>query len=108
MRLLCHGTSLQAQGLQSPTPAQDVAHQRESFGRAQFVRIKVRRLGSEVAMVGEMVRIGLVERRTCWRRRRRGKLEREVMLLSVRSSESSESRVTPRFSMAGILCPVAL
>lgn len=29
MRLLGHGTSLQAKGLQSPTPAQDVAHQRE-------------------------------------------------------------------------------
>lgn len=34
MRLLCHGTPFQAQGLQSPTPAQDVADERERvFGQ---------------------------------------------------------------------------
>lgn len=76
---------------------------RDSFGMAQFVRMRVRKFGNEVAMVGEMVRMGLVERRMCCRRRRRGKFEREVMLLSVRSSESRESRVTPKFSIAGIL-----
>lgn len=70
------------------------------------MRISVRKFGSEVAIVGEMVRIGFEETRTCCNRRRRGKLDKVVIELSVRSSESSVSRVTPRFSMAGILCPV--
>jgi hypothetical protein len=67
--------------------------------------VRVRRLGSEVGTDDEIERTGLLERRRCWSRRRRGKFEIVEMALSVKSIESSWSFVTPRFSIAGILWP---
>jgi len=76
-------SSLRHRPSTSPSPA------RPSFGKAEFVRIRVRRLGSEVGTDWEMDRTGLLERSTCWSRRRSGKLESVLMALSVRSRESS-------------------
>jgi len=53
------------------------------------VRMREFRFGSEVAIEEEMVRTGLLERRSWWSRRRSGKLDTEVIALSVRSSDSS-------------------
>lgn len=79
---------------------------RDSFGTEQLVKIRVRRLGNEVGMVGDIVRIGLLEIRICCNLLNKGKLLNEVMALSVKSIESSVSFVTPKFSIAGILCPI--
>lgn len=65
----------------------------------------MRRFGSEVGTEFEMDRIGLLLSRRCCSRRSRGKLDSVLIALSVRSIESSWSFVTPRFSIAGILCP---
>lgn len=81
----------------SPTKAKD------SFGMAQLVKMRVRRLGNEVGMVMEIVLIGLLEIKMCCNLLSNGKLLKEVIALSVKSIESSVSLVTPKFSIAGIL-----
>lgn len=79
---------------------------RESFVKAELTKIKDLKFGKEVGIEGEIKRMGLFERWRDWSLRRRGKFERVVIELSDRSRVSRVSRVTPKFSMAGILCPL--
>ena len=96
------------------------------------VKTRFRRFGSEVARLGWILLMRLRARRRVCRRGERGKLERVGMSLSVKSMaswscsafqldlQSSPARfcwgyskegrtfATPRFSMAGILCPARL
>lgn len=96
-----------------------------SSAKLFWVRIKAVRFGIEFASVGCMLLTRLRARRRVCRRGERGKLERVLMSLSVKSiaswsyikSVSIEKRLclgyigglktfaTPRFSIAGILWP---
>jgi hypothetical protein len=62
---------------------------RDSFGTAVFVRINESRFGSEVAIEGEIVLTGLFESKSWCNLLKSGKLETEVIALSVKSNDSS-------------------